>query len=77
MLDYMCREIKVGDTIVYPIRRSSLLYMQRMDVRTINEDHVKVSGNNPNGRLVTIEHPERCVIVTRNGKDITMLDEEN
>lgn len=62
MLDYLCREIELGDTLVYPVRRGSRMYLNRLTVTDINNDENTVSGPNPLGRYVTVSRPDRTVV---------------
>lgn len=62
MLDYLCREIELGDTLVYPVRRKSLMYLNRLTVTEIDDDENTVSGNNPLGKRVTVRRPDRTVV---------------
>jgi hypothetical protein len=62
MLDYLCREIELGDTLVYPVRRASRMYLNRLTVTDINDDENTVSGNNPLGKRVTVRRPDRTVV---------------
>ena len=62
MLDYLCREIELGDILVYPVRRASRMYLQRLTVTDINNDENTVSGPNPIGTRVTVRRPDRTVV---------------
>jgi hypothetical protein len=62
MLDYLCREIELGDTLVYPVRRASRMYLQRLTVANIDDAANTVSGPNPLGTRVTIRRPDRSVV---------------
>lgn len=63
MLDYLCREIELGDTLVYPVRRGSRMYLNRLTVTDTDNDENIVSGVNPLGRHVTVRRPDRSVVV--------------
>jgi hypothetical protein len=65
MLDYLCREIELGDTLVYPVRRASRMYLQRLTVTDINNDENTVSGTTPIGKRVTVRRPDRTVVAEK------------
>ena len=65
MLDYLCREIELGDTLVYPVRRGSRMYLNRLTVTDINNDENTVGGVNPLGRNVYIHRPDRAVVADK------------
>lgn len=62
MLDYLCRTIELGDTLVYPVRRASRMYLQRLTVTDIDDAANTVSGPNPLGTRVTVRRPDRAVV---------------
>lgn len=60
-LDYMGREIKAGDTVVYPVRRGSAMWLNRMKVTLAERDFIK--GLSPTGIWVTVKNLKNVVIV--------------
>jgi hypothetical protein len=66
-VDFMGQRIKVGDVIAYPVRRGSEMVLKRATVcETPGQGCVVKTGIvalNPQGRRVTIQRPERCVVV--------------
>jgi hypothetical protein len=69
MVDCIGKEIRVGDMIVYPVRRKSELTLKSATVceRPGTRGLIKqgLICLNENGRRVVIEKPERCAIVSR------------
>jgi endonuclease/exonuclease/phosphatase family metal-dependent hydrolase len=61
MRDFLLKEIKVGDTLVYPIRRRSAMWLSKITVTDVGSN--SVSGTNTTGRRVTIFKTERSIIV--------------
>jgi hypothetical protein len=73
MIDFLGREIKVGDTIVYPGRRGSSMWLNRAVVKTTQEGYSKyaygpqsgliTAEREGNSRPVQITNPDRVVVV--------------
>jgi hypothetical protein len=73
MVDFLGREIHVGDTIIYPGRRGSNMWLNRATVQTTQEGYRKYAFGTPTGlitakregnaRQVQITNPERVVVV--------------
>jgi len=66
--DFLGCEINEGDTLVYPVRRGSSMWLKKITVTRITESDrggVKtiVVGINDSGRRITLMKPERSVIV--------------
>jgi hypothetical protein len=63
--DVRGREIEIHDTVFYPVRRKSSMWLKSITVTRIVEtrDGVLVIGTNESGRRITLRRPERCVIV--------------
>lgn len=68
MKDLRGVRIKLGDIIVYPVRRKSKMVLKEATVCEIpGEGCVLKQGIvalNPNGRRVIIETPDRCAVVS-------------
>jgi hypothetical protein len=68
VVDFMGRAIKVGDTVVYPVRRRSDMILKKA---VVCEDPAGQSYSikqgvacfNERGRRVITQQPERCVVV--------------
>ena len=58
--DVMDRIIKVGDLVVYPVRRRSSLSLEKARVTIIHSD--SIVGVKENGRSVTLTRPERIMV---------------
>lgn len=68
--DYFGNEILAGSTVVYPVRQGSSMWLQHMIVSHIEIIRAqtpvfKLHGTNSDGKLVKLEHPERCIIRER------------
>jgi hypothetical protein len=69
--DFLGREIKAGDTIVYPVRRGSSMWLNRLLVTQVASDGVDrdgqpllhVAGTNSFGRRITVKNLTNCVVV--------------
>lgn len=66
--DYTGRVIRVGSTIVYPVRAGAKMWLQHMAVSHIDIIRAqvpvfKIFGTNSDGKYVKFEHPLRCVVV--------------
>jgi hypothetical protein len=59
--DFLGREIKAGDLVVYPVRRGSSMWMSRMTV--LSTEGGKLAGNNPEGRRVALTNLDNVVVV--------------
>jgi len=66
MLDKFKREIKIGDTLVYPVRRRSTVALKSAAVVGFEEGVIAaISTDSIDGRqiIVKLRHPDRCAIV--------------
>lgn len=71
--DFRGKEIKIGDTIVYPVRRRSNMYLKEATVMEITgvvtpdkkNPHQIIIAVNDKGRRLAITAVERCVVVRR------------
>lgn len=67
--DFLGREINEGDTLVYPVRQGSRMWLKKLVVRRLVErdDDGKIIcvilGENEIGRRVTLYKAERSVVV--------------
>jgi hypothetical protein len=63
--DFLGREIKEGDTLVYPVRRGSSMWLKRITVTRVAERDggTQVLGTNDDGRRITLMKPNRSVVV--------------
>ena len=66
-LDYLGNKITVQDTIVYPVRRGSAMWMKKLIVDAVRDttNGVRVSGRNEAGNPVSIQNIQNCVVVTK------------
>lgn len=64
VLDYFGRAIKAGDTVVYPVRQGSSMWLARMLVtQVIGGTSPKISGTNNEGRRVSVHKIKNVVVV--------------
>ena len=61
--DFLGREIRPGDLIVYPWRRKSAMGLNKMNVIRVTPD--SVGGYSNTGRPVTITNLKNVVVVER------------
>ncbi|MHC4121254.1 MAG: hypothetical protein ACYSWO_27580 [Planctomycetota bacterium] len=63
--DVRGREINEGDTVFYPVRRGSSMWLKSVVVKRVVEtsDGVQLIGFNDDHRRITLRRPERCVVV--------------
>ena len=62
--DFVNREIKAGDTIAYPVRRGSKMWLNRLTVQQIvaGPKGLQVGGVNSKGRRVTVTNLTNVVV---------------
>ena len=60
-VDFTGREIVAGNVIVYPVRRGSKMWLNRMTVQHVEDD--KVAGYNNLGHRITITNLKNIVVV--------------
>ena len=66
--DMFDREIKVGDICVYPVRRGSNMWMNRITVNKITHDprgNAKLSGLKGDGYPVNVTSLDRVALIGR------------
>lgn len=64
VLDFMGRAIVAGNTVIYPVRRGSDMWMQRIIVTKVNPGpSPSLGGNNPEGRRITIHNLKNVTVV--------------
>jgi len=66
--DFRGTRIKLGDTIVYPVRRGSMMILKEAVVCEVPGEGCTVKKGvvaiNPKGRRVIIETTSRCAVVS-------------
>jgi hypothetical protein len=64
--DFLGNPIKATDTIVYPVRRKSRMWMKRLIVQAVRDTGrgVRVTGRNEAGNPVSLQNVENCIVVT-------------
>lgn len=68
-MDFLGREIRVGDVCTYPVRRGSNMWLNRVVIQRISHDprgEPKLSGLKQDGYPVSVTSLDRVVIVGRN-----------
>lgn len=67
VVDCVGREIKAGCTVLYPVRRTSAMWLSRMQVQQVVPGDGKRSpylqGFNGDGRRVSVHNLENVVVV--------------
>ncbi len=61
MKDFLGRRIKVGDTLVYPVRRKSAMWLSSITVTDLADS--TLHGTNRKGRRIKLSKPDRTVII--------------
>lgn len=68
-VDYIGREIKEGDRVVYPVRSGSSMWLSDMVVEKVVElpgdatPPFKLSGTNIRGNRCVVQNLGRCVVI--------------
>lgn len=60
-IDFLGRTIAVGDTLVYPVRRGSKMWLNRIVVTKAESD--TIHGHSPQGRLVKLTNLHNTIVV--------------
>jgi hypothetical protein len=65
--DFLGNSIEVNDTIIYPVRRGSSMWMKKLKVLAVRStaNGVRVSGTNESGHPVSIQNVHNCTVVTK------------
>jgi hypothetical protein len=63
--DYLGNVIKAGDTVVYPVRRGSSMWLNKLNVLAVQDTPrgTCLSGTNDTGRRISIYNLSNCVVV--------------
>jgi hypothetical protein len=62
-VDFMGRTIEAGHVVVYPVRRGSSMWLNKLNVTQVRDD--SIAGYNTAGRLLTIRNLQNVVIVPK------------
>ena len=70
VVDFIGQKIKLGDTVVYPVRRRSTMTLKKATVCEVPGNHVSsaiggISCLKEDGQRVVLRHPTRCIVVNR------------
>lgn len=60
-VDFLGRTIVAGQTIIYPTRRGSQMWLNKLVVSQVWDDHIV--GYSPTGKLLSIKNLQNVVIV--------------
>jgi hypothetical protein len=63
--DFMGRPLEAGHVVVYPVRRGSEMWLNKLNVTQVDDESLK--GYSPAGRLLTIKNLTNVVIVGKQG----------
>ena len=58
--DYRGRAIKVGDILVYPVRRGSKMWLNQVIVTKTDPD--RIYGENPEGRRIQLTNLRNTIV---------------
>lgn len=67
--DFFDREILLGDLCIYPVRRGSQMWLNRITVTSITHDlngEPRLAGNKQDGYPVRVTSLDRVAIIGRN-----------
>jgi hypothetical protein len=64
VVDFVGNRILIGDTIAYPVRRRSEMTLKKAIVRAM-PDSSGIEALKEDGKRVNIQHPERCIVISR------------
>jgi len=59
--DFLGRTIQAGDTLVYPVRRGSKMWLNRITVTKAESD--RIHGTSREGRMVQLTNLKNTVVV--------------
>jgi hypothetical protein len=62
-VDFIGRTIEAGHVVVYPVRRGSDMWLNKLSVSQVWDDHIV--GYNSAGKLLTIKNVKNVVIVDK------------
>ena len=62
--DFLDKSISAGDLLIYPVRRGSQMWLNKLRVEAVRETAKgrAVSGSNDAGRRVTVHNLQNCVV---------------
>ena len=65
--DFLGNDINATDTIVYPVRRGSRMWLKSLVVDAVRDTGrgVRITGRNAAGNPVSIQNVENCIVVTK------------
>lgn len=63
MKDFLDQEINAGDTIVYPNRQGSNLWMVKAEVLTVDTEGRRLSVRRTDGTVKTLTRVDRVTVV--------------
>jgi len=61
--DFVGRTIKAGDTVVYPVRRKSEMWLTNLQVTQVLDD--SIIGFNHLGKRITVHNLKNVVVVPK------------
>jgi len=62
-VDFTGRTIEAGHVVVYPVRRGSSMWLNKLNVTQVRDD--SIAGYNTAGRLLTVRNLQNVVIVPK------------
>ena len=63
--DFLGKTIVAGDRVIYPVRRGSRMWLNKLTVKSVNDTlkGATISGHNDAGRLIHVRNLLNCVVV--------------
>ena len=65
--DFLGRSIAVDDTLVYPVRRGSRMWLNKITVTKVGS--VEIHGYNPEGRRIMLTNLNNTIVVPTPPRD--------
>jgi hypothetical protein len=62
-VDFTGRTIEAGHIVVYPVRRGSNMWLNKLNVQQVNSD--SIVGYSPIGKRLTIKNLKNVVIIPK------------
>ena len=62
-VDFTGRTIEPGDTVAYPVRRGSAMWLNKLNVTQVLDD--SIAGYNPAGRLLSVRNLQNVIILPK------------
>ena len=67
IVDFTGRTIEAGHVVVYPVRRGSDMWLNKLRVTDVRDN--SIAGYNSAGRLLTIKNLQNVVIISNQSRE--------